>query len=228
MFTGLSAGVWQEPGSYQSQAQPRLQQTSSGRGGVITKFNEAWVWGHVQIGISPAWETKKKKKQAASLSEWGQEEKSSSISTLLQFHVKLQIKVHALFLMLGCFLFDCLQIPLSASDNEEWQRKLFCEFFGKFSALMRFSKHRANKFKQHQDYKRKHNTKQLLHSYFRVWMYSGREKTSTGTRRRREGGRRRKRSKRVLAWHNESYLLASDSVRDRDRVQTLDTSCSAS
>lgn len=29
-------------------------------------------------------------------------------------------------------------------------------------------------------------------------------------------------------WHNESYLLASDSVRDRDRVQTLDTSCSAS
>lgn len=43
-----------------------------------------------------------------------------------------------------------------------------------------------------------------------------------------KGGRGRKRSERVLAWHNESYLLASDSVRDRDRVQTLDTSCSAS
>ena len=41
-------------------------------------------------------------------------------------------------------------------------------------------------------------------------------------------GGRRNRSERVLAWHNESYLLASDSVRDRDRVQTLDTSCSAS
>lgn len=61
-------------------------------------------------------------------------------------------------------------------------------------------------------------------------MYSGKrknkhreEKGETGV-----GGRRRKRSERVLAWHNESYLLASDSVRDRDRVQTLDTSCSAS
>ncbi len=51
-----------------------------------------------------------------------------------------------------------------------------------------------------------------------------REKVSRGKRR----GRRSKRSERVLAWHNESYLLASDSVRDRDRVQTLDTSCSAS
>jgi len=38
----------------------------------------------------------------------------------------------------------------------------------------------------------------------------------------------RERSERVLAWHNEHYLLACDSVRDRDRVQTLDTSCSAS
>lgn len=55
------------------------------------------------------------------------------------------------------------------------------------------------------------------------------KKTSAGKRRGRKGGRRRrKRSERVLAWHNESYLLASDSVRDRDRVQTLDTSCSAS
>lgn len=48
----------------------------------------------------------------------------------------------------------------------------------------------------------------------------------------REGGEGvggwRERSERVLAWHNESYLLASDSVRDRDRVQTLDTSCSTS
>lgn len=44
----------------------------------------------------------------------------------------------------------------------------------------------------------------------------------------REGGRGvdRKKREKVLAWHNESYLLASDSVRDRDRVQTLDTSCS--
>lgn len=59
-------------------------------------------------------------------------------------------------------------------------------------------------------------------------MYSGSEKNKHRDKKGRKGGRRRKRSERVLAWHNESYLLASDSVRDRDRVQTLDTSCSAS
>lgn len=58
-------------------------------------------------------------------------------------------------------------------------------------------------------------------------MYSKEREKNKCTEEKGEKGWRA-RSERVLAWHNESYLLASDSVRDRDRVQTLDTSCSAS
>lgn len=69
----------------------------------------------------------------------------------------------------------------------------------------------------------------IIFIYVSIGCTVEREKTSTGkTRHWQGGGGGEIEAGGCWPWHNESYLLASDSVRDRDRVQTLDTSCSAS